>query len=412
VSAQSVYVCARGANNTAKCWGWNNWGTLGLGDKFNRGDNPGEMGVNLPTVPLGTGRSVLGIYAGYDHACAVLNGGDVKCWGYNGTGQLGIGSTAHRGDNAGEMGDLLPVVNLGIGKTATQVALGSSHSCALLQDGSVKCWGGNGQGPLGGALAGAGSDPSGMGDNLPTVNLGTGKTALQISAGVEISCAILNDGSLKCWGANMNGRLGQGHTSIIGDSSASMGDNLLPIALGTGKTAVKVATGRDHVCAILNDGSVKCWGNNADGQLGLGDTNHRGDNPGEMGDDLPSVDLGTGKTAIDIGVNYAHTCAVLNDGSVKCWGGDVYGSLGLEMAIALGDQPGEMGDNLPTVNLGTGKTATAIAVAQYGNCAILNDGKVKCWGNNSNGQLGLGDTLNRGNLPFSMGDNLPAVSIY
>jgi len=412
VRSQSFYSCARGVNNTLKCWGWNSHGTLGLGDTYNRGDNPGEMGTSLPIVSLGTGRSVIGFAVGYYHACALLNGGDVKCWGNSSDAKLGIGFTYGRGDNPGEMGDNLPIVNLGTGKTAVQVALGSVHSCALLQDGSVKCWGSNVQGALGSSLASAGASLAEMGDNLPAVNLGTGKTAVFISAGVNITCAILNDGSLKCWGDNTYGRLGQGHTTLIGNDSAAMGDNLLPIALGTGKTAVKVATDWNHVCAILNDGSVKCWGENTGGQLGVGDKSHRGDNAGEMGDNLPSVALGTGKTAIDIAVGSGHTCALLNDGNVKCWGTDNYGSLGRETSIAIGDQPGEMGDFLTPINLGTGRTAVAITTGQFSPCAILDNAKLKCWGYNGYGQLGLGDSQSRGQYSFSMGDNLPFVSVY
>ena len=111
-------------------------------------------------------------------------------------------------------------------------------------------------------------------------------------------------------------------------------------------------------CAHLDDKSVKCWGNNWDGQLGVGDTNHRGDGPGEMGDNLPAVDLGTGRTATAISMGDGYTCALLDDNSVKCWGYNYYGQLGVGDTNNRGDGPNEMGDNLPAVDLGSNHVRT------------------------------------------------------
>jgi alpha-tubulin suppressor-like RCC1 family protein len=144
----------------------------------------------------------------------------------------------------------------------------------------------------------------------------------------------------------------------------------------------------------------------------LGDTNDRGDNPGEMGDNLPVVDLGTGKTAVKLAVGNAHACARLNDNSLKCWGYGSFAQLGTGDTMTRGDNPGEMGNNLPVVNLGTGKTTMAFFLGSAHTCAILNDGTVKCWGYNYEGQLGQGDQNNRGDNPGEMGDNLPAVSLF
>jgi alpha-tubulin suppressor-like RCC1 family protein len=162
----------------------------------------------------------------------------------------------------------------------------------------------------------------------------------------------------------------------------------------------------------LNDGSVKCWGDNSGGVLGLGDKNHHGDGPDEMGDNLRTVNLGTNKTAEAIAAGEVHTCAILNDGSVKCWGFNGSGQLGLGDTIGRGAEPTDMGDNLRTVNLGAGKTAKKIAAGGDHTCAILNDGSVKCWGANSRGALGLGDKNNRGDGSNEMGDNLPTVKLY
>jgi E3 ubiquitin-protein ligase HERC3 len=188
-----------------------------------------------------------------------------------------------------------------------------------------------------------------------------------------------------------------------------MGDNLPAVDLGTGRTAQALAAGYNHTCALLDDGTVKCWGWNYTGQLGLGDTSDRGDAPLEMGDDLPAVDLGTGRTAQALAAGYLHTCALLDDGTVKCWGRNNSGQLGLGDTGDRGQVIGEMGDDLPAVDLGTGRTAQALAAGEFHTCALLDDGTVKCWGRNGYGQLGLGDTSDRGDEPVEMGDALPAI---
>ena len=135
-----------------------------------------------------------------------------------------------------------------------------------------------------------------------------------------------------------------------------------------------------------------------------------------MGDNLPTVDLGTGRTAVAIGVGYAMECAVLDNGRLKCWGGNYDGQLGLGDKLTRGGDPGEMGDNLPAVDLGTGLAVGAIAVgdgASAGDehaCALLSNSSVKCWG--AGGELGLGDITSRGDRPGTMGDNLPTVKLF
>src|SRR5262249_33605220 len=141
-----------------------------------------------------------------------------------------------------------------------------------------------------------------------------------------------------------------------------MGSNLPPIDLGSGKTAIAVSACVSHVCALLNDSSIKCWGDNTYGQLGIGDANERGSAPGQMGDNLPAVDLGAGVTARSVSCGNTHTCALLVDGRVKCWGGNMFGQLGLGDTTTRGDKPGDMGDALPAVKLGVAKTATAVVV--------------------------------------------------
>ena len=208
-------------------------------------------------------------------------------------------------------------------------------------------------------------------------------------------------------GRQRHGQLGLGDTGNRGDDPGEMGDNLPAVDLGTGRTATAISAGGDHTCALLDNGAVKCWGDNGYGQLGLGDTANRGDDAGEMGDNLPAVDLGTGRTATAISAGDDHTCALLDNGTVKCWGANTIGQLGLGDTANRGDGPGEMGDNLPAVDLGTGRTATAISAGGSHTCALLDNGAVKCWGYNTSGQLGLGDTEHRGDEPARWATTCP-----
>jgi alpha-tubulin suppressor-like RCC1 family protein len=288
--------------NALKCWGENYSGQLGLGDTAVRGDAAGEMGESLPVVNLGSGRTVKMVSLGFRHACAILDNNQLKCWGENVYGELGLGDSVARGDQPGEMGDALPPVSLGTSRFAKAVYAGSSFTCAILDNNSVKCWGFNSFGALGlGDTVVRGDGPGEMGDSLPTVQLGTGRTVLSMAAGGGSSCALLDNRALKCWGSNHLGELGLGDTSHRGDAPGEMGDNLPIVRFGDGlmprqpdPAAPQLTTVSHgaHACVILQTGQVKCWGSNGWGQLGVGDTQRRGDAPGEMGSALPIAQLG------------------------------------------------------------------------------------------------------------------------
>lgn len=432
LSAAAWRTCALFDNGSIKCWGKNTYGQLGLGDGANRGDLPGEMGDALPFIDLGKERRATALAVGQFHTCALLDNGSIKCWGWNAVGQLGLGDTANRGDEPGEMGDALPAVDLGSGRTAQAVVVGNYHSCALLDNATVKCWG-NGFGVLGlGDSANHGDQPGEMGDALPPVNLGSGRSVQALTAGAAHTCALLDDRSIKCWGTNTFGRLGLGDTTGRGYQPGQMGDALPVVNLGTGRSTLSVVAGSDHSCALLDNHTLKCWGYNGDGALGLGDVADRGDQPGEMGDALPAVDLGSagGPLAVVAGgwhecryignVNVCegpqsfggdHTCALLEGGKVKCWGFNRYGALGLGDAEYRGDGPGEMGDALPILDFGSGRSVRALAIGYIHGCVLLDNNAVKCWGSGANGAVGLGDAAIRGDEPGEMGDSLPPVEL-
>ena len=407
LSLGEQHTCVRRAvKGEVLCWGLNSNGQLGQGHTSNVGGHVLSMGDNLPAVSLGTGRSARQIAAGNYHTCALLDDDTVKCWGSNDNGELGQGHGSNVGDDVDEMGDNLLAVSLGTGRSARQIAAGRAHSCALLDDDTVKCWGINFEGQLGqGHSSNVGDDVDEMGDNLLAVSLGTGRSARQIAAGQYHTCALLDDDTVKCWGDNT----GQEHTSNVGDDADEMGDNLLAISLGTGRSARQIAAGEYHTCALLDDDTVKCWGINFEGRLGQGHSSNVVDDVDEMGDNLLAVSLGTGRSARQIAAGHFHTCALLDDDTVKCWGSNGYGQLGQGHWSNVGDDVDEMGDNLLAVSLGTGRSARQIAAGRGHSCALLDDDTVKCWGSNGYGQLGQGHWSNVGDDVDEMGDNLPIV---
>jgi alpha-tubulin suppressor-like RCC1 family protein len=412
LAADSEHACALLGDHSVKCWGWSGDGN-GKGGEAGKYDGPlAPMGAALPRIDLGPGRTALSIGVGAHHACAVLDDHTIKCWGANFGGQLGLGDGQSRGLKAGEMGAALPTVDLGPGRTALAVHAAGIHTCAILDDHSIKCWGYN-SGILGlGYLESHGEAPGSMGAALPAIDLGPGRTALDLATGSGHTCAILDDHTVKCWGNNSEGELGLGDKRQRGSKPGEMGAALPTVDLGPGRTAAALAVNYQHSCALLDDASVKCWGWNDRGHLGLGDTKSRGDRPGTMGSALPTVDLGPGRTALSIAAGFRHTCAVLDDHTLKCWGWNGYGQIGFTGHDGAGHQPGQMGSALPIVDLGHGNAARAVAAGVDHTCALLDDGRVKCWGMNLSGQLGIGDRVNRGEKPGEMGDALPFVALW
>jgi len=423
VSAGESHACVN-SKGMVKCWGNNTEGKLGLGNTLNRGDTSGEMDDNLPWVDLGQTTShllVSSVVAGGGHSCAILSDGSLKCWGGSAAGQLGIATTNPTGDNPGEMGTALPYVNLGPGRRALSVALGLNHTCALLDNGSVKCWGANAYGQLGlGDTNSRGATQAQM-DSLPPVDLGLGRVAWAIAAGGNHTCAIISqppDGglhpkSLACWGRNSSGQLGINTTSNRGDGPGEMG-SALGLAITGAVEVSKVSVGADHTCALLTDGKVKCWGLNSSGQLGLGNTVNRGGTANDM-QSLPVLDLGFTVRATDISSRRNHTCVRFIAGDsgttvtgVKCWGNNGFGQLGRGDTSNRGNNSNEMGDFLTATNIGF--TESTVAAGGEFSCASAQTG-VKCWGRGTYGVIGQGNTTSRGDDPGEMGTNLAWVPL-
>jgi len=353
LAAGSYHTCTLTSAEGVKCWGSNEYGQLGDGSSIRRA-TPVDVGS---LTSEGTA-----IAAGAKHTCALTSSGGVKCWGYNGLGQLGDGTRTHR---------LTPVDVSGLTSGGTAIAAGFYHSCALTSGGGVKCWGYNVHGQLGDGTTTSRVTP------VDVSGLTSGVTAL--AAGAYHTCALTSSGGVKCWGYNAYGGLGDGSTT----------QRLTPMdvsGLTSGGTAV--AAGAYHTCALTSSGGVKCWGYNGLGALGDGTTTQR----------LSPVDvsgLTSGGTAISAGVH--HTCTVTSGGGVKCWGHNINWQLG----------DGTPSDRLTPVDVsGLTSGGTAISAGGHHTCALTSGGGVKCWGHNEYGQLGDGSSTQ----PYTLVDVIGLTS--
>ncbi|HKY41280.1 MAG TPA: hypothetical protein VJN18_35350 [Polyangiaceae bacterium] len=350
------------------------------------------------------------------HVCAVLSNSKLKCWGANAAGQLGLGNVSNRGEEINELGEGLPLIDLGEKRQVLEVSTGFSHTCVILDGNEVVCWGANDFGQLGQP-----SDGNLLAPPSEAVDLGDDDVA-QITAGRAHTCALFTNGRVKCWGENKYGQLGLGHTQPRGKLKGEMGNSLPFVDLGTDTVGdpLKVAAidaGEDHTCALTAGYAVKCWGYNGAGSLGLGSFEEtRGEVAQELGDNLPAVNLYGNAYVLSAG-GY-HNC-VKAFSELKCWGSNSQGQLGYGDFAMRGVFPEQMGAALLPLDVGSDPlSAPASSLYAMGfsagyshTCAWFLSGGMKCWGSNESGELGLGDIHSRGNLPEHMGDHLPFVDL-
>lgn len=292
---------------------------------------------------------------GTSHTCAIVESGTVKCWGENLAGALGNDTIENSSS---------PVTVTGI-STATAVTAGNGWSCALLQGGSIDCWGANSFGKLGNGL---------QADSWKPVKVSGISDAVRVFAGQFHTCAVLGGGEIKCWGENMQGALGDGTTN----------DSSTPVTVSGISNAVAVSAScgnTDETCAVLADGTVKCWGDNTYGQLGDGTTNNS----------LVPVSVVGVTDAVGISVGGSTACALLAHGRIECWGSN----------------GNELGNGTTTIagfsapSPVSGVTSAIDVSASSASCALLAGGTVRCWGNNAYGRLGNGTTLDS-NVPIEV----------
>ena len=210
----------------------------------------------------------------------------------------------------------------------------------------------------------------------------------------------------------MNGQLGDGDTFEFGYLPEHMGDSRPVVDLGTGVKPMLIIAGTHNNCIISVDGKVRCWGYNKHaGMLGVGSEDNIGNAEGEMGENLTETDLGTNVRVLDMDAGLFHMCAILDDYTLKCWGKSDQGQTGLPTIYNLGDNPNEMGDKLPRIELGRGRTVSAVSCGEYFTCVILDNEDVKCFGYGRHGQLGNGLQANIGFSPAHMGDRLKPIDL-
>ena len=433
--ADTGHTCALTSAHGVVCWGNNAYGQLGDGTESNR---------NIPVFVSGLTSGVLSIRVGVNHSCAFMNDLTARCWGSDGSGQLGDGVVSI---------STKPIDSGGFTGGVTQVGTGDRNTCALV-NGQVWCWGSNHDSQLVG-------DGSTTNRPAPVQVSGLTGTVTAIDSGMNQSCAIVNgavkcwgnldpttndhilpttigslaslatslsvtnlfgcavaNGAVRCWGDNSKGQLGDGSTTAsylnsvaVGGLSSGVtkvitgqwfacalksdqtvwcwGDNTAgqlgndPAAHPTSSTPFQVAglslitsmaAGQDHACALNQNGSVSCWGNNGQGQLGNGSQT-------TTFSPVQVSTLTSGVTAITAG-GY-HTCALVN-GTVSCWGFNSFGQLGNNLTILRKE---------PTLVSGLSNGIIAVIAGginydQEQTCAITNTGQLKCWGGNEYGQLG------------------------
>ena len=382
ITAGSDHTCALLDSGVVRCWGLGIAGQLGYG-------NINSIGIDETPVTAGNvdvGGTVTQIDAGEAHTCAVLDTGSVRCWGDGGEGRLGYGNTTNIGD------DETPASagNVNVGGTVTQIAAGEVHTCALLDTGDVRCWGAGILGYSNTTIIGDDETPASAG------NVDVGGTVTQIAAGGRHTCALLDTGDVRCWGRGTFGRLGYGNTTAIGDgeSPASAGN------VDVGATVTQIAAGKEHTCALLDTGDVRCWGESVSGRLGYGNTIDIGDNetPASAG----NVNVGGTVTQIDAG--RFHTCALLDTGNLRCWGGAGGGGF-----LGYPNPLGDIGDDETPASAGdvtVGGAVTQVAAGEAHTCALLEGGSVRCWGTYADGRLGyaIPESIGDDETPASAGD--------
>jgi len=401
VAMGSDFACALGADGTVRCWGW-------IGETQQPYVFPLTPGLIPAPSGIGNWSGVRAISATAGTICGIGANGAVYCLGDNTEGQLGTGDTVGRS---------LPTpvqlaTHLGYSSTpATHISVGLFTVCEQSADGNLWCWGRNSRGELGNGTmnayttvptynviprwlsAGPRLSTSGshacitqstngtvkcFGDNVhgdlgnnSTTQAPTPVNAVGLTNMVTVvtgqssahSCGVRGDGTVYCWGYNAYGQLGNGTTT----------DSLVPVAVNGITTAVDVAVGAIATCALTSAGQVLCWGRGIWGQLGQGNTT-------SSSTPLP-VALPSAATGIAVGGG--HACALLANGNASCWGLNFYGEVGVGTSVIQYLTP-------QTISFSTGMVS--ISAGSENTCAVLTNGQLACWGANGTGQLGNNTT--------------------
>jgi alpha-tubulin suppressor-like RCC1 family protein len=386
IAAGGGISCAVTTTNDPKCWGWNYYGQLGVGTNL----GPQICGPNThnpvacSTTPVavgGLGGAVEAMTAGHAHTCALTTAGGVRCWGAAGAGQLGNGNTTgSQVCGAGfEPCTPSPVAVHELNSGVAAVEAGWGHTCALTDDGGVECWGANGGGQLG--------DGTTTHRSIPVdVELPPGMTATAIAGGGDHTCAVTGAGGVECWGLNQQGQLGIGTDAgpqTCTNHELACSTSPLAVDLPSGVTATAVTAGASHTCALTSAGGVLCWGGNRGGQLGDGTTADSSSPVAVSGLGGPVVAI-----ASHAAHTCALTSAGGVECWGENFGGKL--GAGTWTGPEQCGPSGFPCSTVPVQVIGLDSGVAAVAVGGGHTCAMTAIGGVLCWGDNSSGELGVG----------------------
>ena len=367
IATAATHTCVTTDIGRVRCWGRSRDNRLGRTDEVVGDDEHPSTRGDLPLPNIDHTDT------GSEHSCAATTDGRVYCWGRGNSGRTG-----YLGDGSNHPVRDQPVP---LSAHAVAVSTGGEHSCALTNDGDVFCWGRGQFGRLG-----YGSEDD-IGDQVTPDDAGAialGGRATSVTAGGQHTCALLDTNNVRCWGNRNEGRLGYGTVEVdsITTPPANYGD------VDVGAPVTKIVAGPSHTCAILESGNLRCWGNGADGRLGYASTDDVGNtmSPAQHG-----VNVAVGEPVVDVGLGQQHTCALVASGNVVCWGANQRGQLGVGLAPddIIGDD--EDPDLLGRVDLdGQGRL---LAVGGHHTCVVMTDNRIRCWGQGHVGILGCGNCV-------------------
>jgi alpha-tubulin suppressor-like RCC1 family protein len=358
VAAGDFHTCAIDTSNQAWCWGSNQYGALGNGKTADK-NKPVAVSGEFQFMAIAAG-GIEGTSSPADFSCGITTRGAVYCWGYNGNGQLGNGTTTNSS---------VPVLVSGLPGTATQIAAGGEHACAVLTAGTVYCWGLNSHGQLG----------NNKNKQSTTAVLALGlSNATAIGAGTFDSCALTSADKMFCWGDNSEGEIGDASTTDA-HTPQQVQSLLGPVQA--------IAVNGYHNCAIVpasGQTEIQCWGDGLDGGLGDG---RMQENPVTLPEAvfglIGSPASGLGVTPVQIAAGQNHTCAAVLTGQIYCWGANQKGQVG----------DGTQGNrDVPTLVLGITGNIQMVTQGSDGGCAITGSLSVDCWGDADGNDLSAHDT--------------------
>lgn len=330
-------ACTVMNNGNLWCWGANSDGRLDGGNDHKR--QPIHIPLPEPVAQV----------SGHEHFCALLTDGTVACWGKNNAGQVGDGTNV----TPRPVPAVVPLL-----EDVVSVGTGDLHTCALNSQGEVYCWGDNLHGQLGVAPAQAQfSHSPKLIEGLPPVE--------KLVVGWANACGILADKTVRCWGRNNMGELGNG---VLSPTELPMDPGLTNV--------VDLAMGNAHTCAVLADGTVDCWGGNDRGQLGFEST------PPLLWEVVPREVQGVGD-AKEVYAGHSHTCALTQAGELICWGSNLAGEIG----------DGSVEPTAPTAPTPVAQGVSHARAGWHLTCGYMGGGQVECWGQNNVGQVGANSLL-------------------